>query len=151
MNSRRLSIQLILLMMPLCALTSWAAEPPEAPDSPASLIVIVQGVRSDKGTMRFALYRTKKSFPGDSWKGGWSVIKNGVAEWKIPDLEPGEYALACFHDKNGDKKFNKNFIGLPVEDYCFSNDAKVGLGPPSWKKVVFKVKQGVNRHRIKVR
>lgn len=47
-------------------------------------------------------------------------------------LPKGEYALSTFHDKNEDKECNRNFIGLPLEKYGFSNNFKPKLSLPKF-------------------
>lgn len=155
-GSRRLTIGMNQLrwILSVCALAVSAgavAQPPEANEG-ASLTVSVSGARSDKGRMRFALYDSAETFTREAIKGGMSPIKEGKAEWRIASLPPGRYAVALYHDENGDGKFNQNFIGIPKEDYAFSRNAKVRLlRPPSWKSVVFTVEPGTNRHAIKIR
>ena len=38
------------------------------------------------------------------------------------NVKPGNYAIAVFHDLNGNGKLDRNLIGLPSEPYGFSND-----------------------------
>lgn len=121
------------------------------PDLSAVLTVVVSGARSNQGKMHFALYNVPKDFTKKAIDGGAVEIKEGQAQWTAQHLKPGEYAVACFHDENDDGKFNQGFLGIPLEDYAFSNGARAGLGPPSWKKVVFTIKPGVNRHLIKIK
>jgi uncharacterized protein (DUF2141 family) len=123
---------------------------PAVPET-AALTVVVTNSRSNRGKMHFALYDSPDGFTDRAIQGAAMMIKEGEAEWRLQDLKPGEYAIACFHDENGDGKFNQNFIGIPLEDYGFSNEARAGLGPPSWKKVVFRVEPGANRHVIRIR
>ena len=123
----------------------------ESSREPAMLTVVVSGARSDEGKMHFALYDKPKEFTKKAIDGGAVSIHQGRAECKAKDLEPGEYAVACYHDENDDGKFNQNFLGIPLEDYAFSNEARAGLGPPAWKKVVFTVKAGANRHWIRIK
>lgn len=40
----------------------------------------------------------------------------------ILTLKPGVYALSAFIDTNENGKLDKNFIGIPKEPYCFSNN-----------------------------
>ena len=55
---------------------------------------------------------------------------------EIPD---GEYAIAFFIDANGNKKLDKNFLGIPKEQYGFSNNAMGTLSAPSFEQAKFKV------------
>jgi uncharacterized protein (DUF2141 family) len=52
---------------------------------------------------------------------------------------PGAFAVAVYHDENGDHDFNRNFLGLPTEGYGFSNDAPTLVGLPSFESVRFAV------------
>jgi len=52
---------------------------------------------------------------------------------------PGAYALTVYHDQDGNRKFNKNFLGIPVEPYGVSNNPKILVGPPSFEEATFNV------------
>ncbi len=49
----------------------------------------------------------------------------------------GRYALAFYHDEDGDGRFNRNLVGLPTEGYGFSRDAPATFGLPDFADVVF--------------
>jgi uncharacterized protein (DUF2141 family) len=55
---------------------------------------------------------------------------------EIPD---GEYAIAFFIDANGNKKLDKNFLGIPKEQYGFSNNAMGTLSAPTFEQAKFQV------------
>jgi uncharacterized protein (DUF2141 family) len=38
-------------------------------------------------------------------------------------LPAGDYAFAVYHDANGNGKLDRNGVGMPTEDYAFSNNA----------------------------
>lgn len=57
----------------------------------------------------------------------------------IKDIEKGKYAFKYFHDENNNKELDTNFLGIPKEDYGFSNDAKGTFGPPSFDKMIFEI------------
>jgi uncharacterized protein (DUF2141 family) len=60
-------------------------------------------------------------------------------EIQFPGIEPGTYAIAVFHEQNGDGEQNRNMLGLPTEPYGFSND--VGrFAPPSFDAARFQVR-----------
>ena len=52
---------------------------------------------------------------------------------------PGTYAIALYHDENGNKKFDKNFFGIPTEGFGFSNNPKVYFGVPDHSEAAFAV------------
>lgn len=54
-------------------------------------------------------------------------------------VRPGHYAIAVYHDENGDRDFARSLIGLPAEGYGFSNDAPSRTGLPAFSAVRFRV------------
>ena len=58
---------------------------------------------------------------------------------KIIIVEQGTYGIKIFIDKNNNNKFDFNIIGIPKEQYGFSNDASALLGPPDFKNSSFDV------------
>jgi uncharacterized protein (DUF2141 family) len=42
-----------------------------------------------------------------------------------------------FHDENKDGELDTNILGIPSEDYGFSNNVSSWFGPPSWEKSKF--------------
>ena len=56
-------------------------------------------------------------------------------------MPQGNYAIAVYHDKNKNGKIDTNLLGIPKEDYGFSNDARGKFGPASWNDAVFKVSE----------
>lgn len=65
--------------------------------------------------------------------------------------QPGVYAIAIYHDANGDQDFNRNLVGMPTEGYGFSNDAPTAIGLPSFESVRFKVNAGQSSMTIRMR
>ena len=64
----------------------------------------------------------------------------------ITDLEESFYAVAIYHDKNSNDKFD-TFLSIPQEKFGFSNDAKVFFGPPSFDEASFYLKKN---QRLKI-
>ena len=59
--------------------------------------------------------------------------KVGGVEIPVKWLKRGTYAIAVFHDENRNDEFDQGFLGIPLEDYGFGNNASGFLGPPSFK------------------
>ena len=53
--------------------------------------------------------------------------------------EPGDYAIAVYHDENANKTFDKGAFGLPAEPWGISNNPKVRFGPPHVEEALFPV------------
>jgi uncharacterized protein (DUF2141 family) len=96
---------------------------------------------SDDGKVIIALcnsdanYKDHKSpFIGKSI----SINKNN-AIIEFEDLPFGEYAIKAFHDEDANDDLNTNILGIPIEDYGFSNNARGMFGPPSWENAKFEL------------
>jgi uncharacterized protein (DUF2141 family) len=106
----------------------------------SAIRINVTNINSSKGTILAALYNSEKGFPGEGEtallfvKG---IPANGKCQIVIENITPGIYAVALFHDVNGDKKLNTNWFGIPKEGYGFSNDASNFLSAPTFKQAAF--------------
>ena len=103
--------------------------------SSGEIKILVSNIEEKQGTIHYGLYNNSKLFPEESGKilGGYEevskVIENGLL---IDDLDESNYAIAIFHDKNSNNKFD-TFFSIPTEKFGFSNNAKVFLGPPKFE------------------
>lgn len=118
--------------------------------SAATLNVEITGLASDKGDVHVALYDNPDAFPdSDGMRTETQVGVTGrKATVTFNDLAPGVYAIAVYHDENGNHDFDQGLLGIPLEDYGFSNDAKVFFGPPSFAEAAFQVTEPFTRTRI---
>ena len=64
------------------------------------------------------------------------------------DLAYGQYAIAVYHDKNKNGLLDTNMLGIPLEEYGFSNNARGRFGPASWSQAKFTVNKRTTVHRI---
>ncbi|MBL7808160.1 MAG: DUF2141 domain-containing protein [Saprospiraceae bacterium] len=65
------------------------------------------------------------------------VSQTGTMRVSIHDLPPGAYAVSCFHDVNGNGQLDTDWMGIPTEPYCFSNNARPKFRAPRWSEAVF--------------
>lgn len=105
------------------------------------LTVDVTGVKSDNGSVLVAVYDSSDSFLDSDkmFSGGSSKAQSGSTSVIIEDLPDGEYALAIFHDEDGDDELDTNWIGIPKEPICFSIGKMKRFGPPKYSECSFKV------------
>lgn len=57
----------------------------------------------------------------------------GATPLTFSGLAPGRYAVKVFADENGNATLDTNLLGLPVERYGFSRDARGSFGPPDFQ------------------
>ena len=68
----------------------------------------------------------------------------------VIDLPSGFYAIALFVDANKNLKIDKNFLGIPKEQFGFSNNAMGRLSAPSFEQAMFEV-NGNTTQNIKLK
>jgi uncharacterized protein (DUF2141 family) len=98
----------------------------------ADLTIRVDGVASADGDIKIALYTSADSFLSKPLRGLQAPAHAGTVEVKVDDLPPGDYAFAVYHDANGNGKMDRNMVGMPTEDYAFSNNAVGKRGAPRY-------------------
>ena len=113
----------------------------------ATVMVEVRNIEA-KGEMHLAIYDDADVFENDNGEKGGAAkgiadgvieeVGTGTARYKF-ELPDGTYALGIFVDANYNNEMDRNFFGVPKEQYGFSNDAKGSFGPPSFKEASFTV------------
>ena len=92
---------------------------------------------SDAGKVGFALY-DKTNFRMKPIQGAASKIVNGKSVVVFKNVEAGEYAVICYHDKNNNDKMDFETNGMPLEDYGASNNV-MNFGPPKFEDAKFTI------------
>jgi uncharacterized protein (DUF2141 family) len=110
-----------------------------ATDGGVTLNVSVTQVGESTGNVIIALFDTEKGFPhGAAAIGSLKVTaKKGTVASAFKKLAPGRYAVAAFHDANGNDALDTTFLGIPTEEYGFSRNARCATGPPEFSAAAF--------------
>ena len=139
----------MLLLLSILSLLPFAPTCP-VPLQRTNLRVEVQNVRILTGTVHLALFRPGKDFP----EGKPVEIKRlnaGSRSVQVQfSVEPGDYAIAVYHDENGNGKMDKRIFGIPKEPYGFSNDVKPVMSAPKFSECQFTVGEGGKAISIKL-
>lgn len=53
--------------------------------------------------------------------------------------QPGEYAIAVYHDKNSNRILDKSWLGIPSERVGISNNPRFHFSAPSYEEAAFQV------------
>jgi uncharacterized protein (DUF2141 family) len=125
---------------------------PAAATQRADLMVHVGGLRNSDGQVLCALFDKADAFPDGerALQGGKVKVSERRATCQLKGLSPGRYAVAVFHDEDGDGEMD-TFLGIPTEGFGFSNNAKPStFGPPSFSDAAFKV-DGKIKRKISIR
>lgn len=100
----------------------------------ADLTIHVDGVASAEGNVMIAVYNSADTFLAKPLRAVQAPAKNGMVEVKVADLPAGDYAFAVYHDANANGKMDRNMVGMPTEDYAFSNNAFGKRGAPRFEE-----------------
>lgn len=118
------------------ALTLFCAGAAQAGD----LAIRVDDVKLPEGRVMAALFDSATGFLKRSVKvGDAAADSGGTVTVVIKDVPAGDYALALYHDLNGNGRMDRNVIGIPIEPYAFSNNVLGTMGPPSFEQARFAV------------
>ena len=134
----------------LLLLAAIGAEP--APPAEGMVEVRVDKMRNTRGVVHFCLTARVATFPDcarDPEAIKRSVPASAAAQVRLEAVKPGAYALAIFHDENGNKKLD-TFLGIPREGFGFSRNPAVRFGPPSFGQARFELAGGIARLTVRM-
>ncbi len=134
-------------------LTGRAEATPICESSGIPIWVTIEKVRSSNGTIKVELYSGEAKKEGKKGKKvARTRVKAQQGETKLCLNAPseGNYSIALYHDENDNKKFDRNFLGIPKEGFGFSNNPPLRLGMPKQKEMRFKVEHTATNLRISV-
>lgn len=120
MNKRN-KLLLSALLLSGTVLTSHAAD----------LTVRVEGTAS--GNVYLALYNN-----AETWTSKTGQVRTDSGTYQngytaiFKDLPVGSYAIGVFIDTNENAKLDANPMGMPLEPYGVSRDARGHFGPPAY-------------------
>lgn len=152
---RRLFALILLTMLTLLGAPPQRAAAADADCAgPNRLIVQIDGMRSEGGDITVTLYPDdEKKFLAKTGKMARvrprTVMPVTEACFTLP--APGVYAVAVYHDEDGDHDFGRNLLGLPMEGFGFSNDAPTPIGLPQFSKVRFRAGPGDTTIKVRLR
>ena len=106
----------------------------------ADLTVTIKNINKFEGVIVVGVYNSEDAWLqiGKEYRGAKVEITATTVTYIFKDLPFGTYAISIFHDKNSDDECNRNWIGIPTEGYCFSNNYKPLIGAPKFSEAEFK-------------
>ena len=109
----------------------------------STLSIKIYNVASSKGDVKVAVYNSDETFLEFEGvvKSGSTKAEKGVVTLEIEEIPEGEYALAIFHDENGNNELDTNWLGIPKEKVAFSKSKMKTFGPPKYKECAFLVEK----------
>ena len=59
--------------------------------------------------------------------------------------------MVVYHDENDNHKFDRNWIGLPIEGFGVSNDPTLFLAPPNFEESAFEVNGDLTNVEVEIK
>jgi uncharacterized protein (DUF2141 family) len=136
----------------VAAVQPAAAQPGcEGPASDTYINVVVDGLRNGNGLVAVTLYEdNSRKFLA---KGGSLYV--GRVDAGAPSTRmcihvprPGVYAIAVYHDENGNRKIDRGgVLGIPTEGFGFTNNPPTIASLPSFRSVRINIpRTGLTTH-----
>jgi uncharacterized protein (DUF2141 family) len=103
--------------------------------SSSTLTVTVSGLGNPQGQVCFSLFSGRQGFPSN---GAYAIQASCMSAAGTPvvvtfqNLNVGNYAVAVFHDVNGDGVLNRNWLGIPTEAFGFSQNPRILTSAPQF-------------------
>jgi uncharacterized protein (DUF2141 family) len=105
----------------------------------STITVVINGVAVNKGHIQIGLFDSPQEFPQGKPKMGQTIVSSHPRlKVQFTDLPHGDYAIALFQDANSNGILDKNFLGIPKENYGFSG--KKVFGKPDFADAAFTLK-----------
>ena len=123
---------------------------PLHPPAKVNLKVDVQNIRKHQGAVFVALFGPGRAFPEGRPMEGKKLDVTGGSVQTLFIVEPGEYAVAVYHDENGNGVMDKRLFGIPKEPYGFSNNFRPVISVPRFSDCQFSVGEGGKAISIKL-
>jgi uncharacterized protein (DUF2141 family) len=130
-----------LLLVGACAFAGVALHSLNA--HAETLAVKVAGFRGTAGNLQVMVWKDSEGFPTEPEKAVARKVVPVTAsrmEVTFTGLPRGNYAVAAFHDVNGNGKLDRSLLGWPTEPVGASNGATSLVGPPKFRDAVFELK-----------
>jgi uncharacterized protein (DUF2141 family) len=119
-----------------------------------TLTVRVDQFPNARGSAGIAVWKGARGFPEGiehAVATTYAPIDGGTATARFEGLAPGAYAVTVFHDQNDNRRFDKNWVGVPREPWGVSNNVRPKLRAPSFDEARIDLGPGEQDVRISVR
>jgi uncharacterized protein (DUF2141 family) len=119
-----------------------------------NLVVEVDGLRNKQGQLCVSVFSNSRGFPNKrdrAVKRQCLKITETPIKVNFQNLKAGSYAVAVYHDKNGDLNLNRNDLGMPTEGFGFSRNPDVKTSAPKFGDAAFLLAGPVTNIKIQLK
>jgi uncharacterized protein (DUF2141 family) len=115
----------------------------------ATVEVHVAAVAGGKGTVNVAVCDRERFLKQCVYTAS-APAKDGENVIAVPGVPKGTWAVLVYQDENANGQLDRNFIGIPKENYGFSRDAAGKFGPPGFDDAAIDVGDEVTVAKVKL-
>jgi uncharacterized protein (DUF2141 family) len=140
----------VLAVVGWMLLAAGLVSPARAQEPIATLVIHIEDVSPQGGTLRLGLYDEAR-YPDDKSTPVASAdvrAEPGQTTITLNNVPPGTYAIQTYQDINNNDKMDTSWFGIPQEPFGFSRDAQPRLSKPRFSAVKFEVVAGANEHTL---
>jgi uncharacterized protein (DUF2141 family) len=131
------------------AVLACALLPATLPASAATVEVRVTNVAGGKGKINVAVCDRERFLKQCAYSASVPA-RDGETVVAMRDIPPGTWAVLAYQDENENSQLDRNFMGIPKENYGFSRDAVGRFGPPAFDEAAIEVRDGTTVAPIKL-
>jgi uncharacterized protein (DUF2141 family) len=117
--------------------------------SAATVEVHVSKVAAGKGQIRVAVCDRERFLKQCAYTASMPA-RAGENVIAVPGVPKGSWAVLVYQDENDNGELDRNFIGIPKENYGFSRDAASKFGPPGFEEAAIEVKDELTVAAVKL-
>ena len=116
---------------------------------PFTLTVEVDGLRNSAGNIDLLVFDQAQGWPDEI---PYSIRKfevpavQGNMLVKVSSLPPGDYAVIVVHDENMNRRIDKDWRGVPIEQWGMSNNPRVYMSTPAYHRAKFHMQGDMEIH-----
>lgn len=123
------------------------------PAAAAELGVEIERVGAQTGRLTVFVYDSEAAWNGSGEPVRMQrILPDGTDRLAVgfAGLAPGRYAVVVLHDKDGNRRFDVGPLGIPRDDYGFSNNPVV-FARPGFERIAFQLPSTGTRIRVRMR
>jgi len=116
--------------------------------------LIIENIKGKKGNLMIGWYNSEANYKDKNnpvYKKIVAVDQQKEITVTFDNIPAGRYAVSLFFDENGNKKMDTNFLGIPKEQYGFSNNIIPATRAAHFSEAVFEVKDAPMRIPIRLK
>lgn len=115
-----------------------------------TITIFVEELTSKSGIVNIGVFNSEQSYQTKTLpvaEASVEVITDNKISTCI-NLPEGKYAIAVFHDENGDNQLNTKKLGIPTEGVGFSGRLKSKIRAPKFNEALFHLQRDTAVHIV---